>query len=347
MNEFGNYLYGLRKAKGMTQQELAGMLGVTNRAVSKWETGEAFPETAQLVPLADIFGVTVDDLLRGRAQSEQNPTAEQETKQPGSEREGDLAPEQKSEREAHGAHSVHAELHKGHREEIIARYMPDGWHKKFALLICIGVALMLAGVLSVIIVGFVTENEAAVCGVVGIMLALIAAGVDLCIIAGINNGMLFLPVPDPMWQKNVKKFSAFISAGVTAIFLAVAAFTVFSSFQDNSAPFITGMVVGFVLLFVGVSLLVYGGVFWGGYSKRATKLLEEQGGEAERDVLAVLHEDKEETIGGKLSGILMLLTTAIFLVMGIVWNLWHPGWIIFPVSGILCGILNIVFGKKK
>ena len=68
MNEFGNYLYSLRKSKGMTQQEIADKLDVTNKDVSKWETGEAFPETAQLVPLSDIFGVTVDDLLRGRAE---------------------------------------------------------------------------------------------------------------------------------------------------------------------------------------------------------------------------------------------------------------------------------------
>lgn len=66
MNAFGNFLYSLRKEKGMTQQELADLLDVTNKAVSKWETGEAFPETAQLVPIADVFGVTVDELLRGR-----------------------------------------------------------------------------------------------------------------------------------------------------------------------------------------------------------------------------------------------------------------------------------------
>ena len=41
------------------------MLGVTNKAVSKWETGEAMPETSQLVPIARIFGVTVDELLEG------------------------------------------------------------------------------------------------------------------------------------------------------------------------------------------------------------------------------------------------------------------------------------------
>ena len=76
MNEFGNYLYTLRKSKGMTQQELADKLDVTNKAVSKWETGEAFPETAQLIPLSDIFDVTVDDLLRGKEETLR------ETKQP-------------------------------------------------------------------------------------------------------------------------------------------------------------------------------------------------------------------------------------------------------------------------
>lgn len=68
-SKFGEFLYTLRKEKGLTQSELADKLGITNKAVSKWETGDAFPETAQLVPLATIFGVTVDELLR----CERNP----------------------------------------------------------------------------------------------------------------------------------------------------------------------------------------------------------------------------------------------------------------------------------
>ena len=66
MNCFGDFLYELRKEKGMTQADLAQALGVTNKAVSKWETGEAMPETCILLPLSRIFGVTVDELLSGK-----------------------------------------------------------------------------------------------------------------------------------------------------------------------------------------------------------------------------------------------------------------------------------------
>lgn len=68
-NDFGNFLYRLRRERGVTQAQLADELGLTNKAVSKWETGEAYPETAQLLPLASYFGVTTDELLKGRRES--------------------------------------------------------------------------------------------------------------------------------------------------------------------------------------------------------------------------------------------------------------------------------------
>ena len=71
MYEFGEFLYQLRKEKGWTQSELADRLGITNKAVSKWETGESFPETSQLVPLASLFGVSVDELLKGKRNNDQ------------------------------------------------------------------------------------------------------------------------------------------------------------------------------------------------------------------------------------------------------------------------------------
>jgi transcriptional regulator with XRE-family HTH domain len=61
----GNFISTTRKSLPLTQKEIAERLGVTNKAVSKWETGEGYPEITILPALAEILGVTVDELLKG------------------------------------------------------------------------------------------------------------------------------------------------------------------------------------------------------------------------------------------------------------------------------------------
>lgn len=60
----GENIAALRKNRGFTQEELAKRLGVSPQAVSKWENGTACPDIALLPEIADIFSVTVDDLMR-------------------------------------------------------------------------------------------------------------------------------------------------------------------------------------------------------------------------------------------------------------------------------------------
>ncbi len=61
--EFGTKIYELRKAESLSQNKLAEMLGVSNKAVSKWENGNAKPSIEQLLKLAKIFNVSVEDLV--------------------------------------------------------------------------------------------------------------------------------------------------------------------------------------------------------------------------------------------------------------------------------------------
>lgn len=61
--EFANRLAELRKSKGLSQEELADKLGVSRQAVSKWERGEASPDTDNLIELAKIYGISLDELV--------------------------------------------------------------------------------------------------------------------------------------------------------------------------------------------------------------------------------------------------------------------------------------------
>lgn len=71
----GQFISEKRKALGMTQQDLAEKLQITNKAVSKWETGDGMPDIQLLKPLSTELGVTVDEILNGEesTKEEQKP----------------------------------------------------------------------------------------------------------------------------------------------------------------------------------------------------------------------------------------------------------------------------------
>ena len=76
-----NNLYELRRKSGLSQEEFADRLCVSRQAVSKWERGEAYPDTENLIAISEMFSVTIDDLLKSTSietDYEEN-TAEKET----------------------------------------------------------------------------------------------------------------------------------------------------------------------------------------------------------------------------------------------------------------------------
>ena len=62
----GEVIRTYRKQKNMTQEEMAGRLGVTAPAVNKWEMGNSMPDIMLLAPIARLLGITTDELLSFR-----------------------------------------------------------------------------------------------------------------------------------------------------------------------------------------------------------------------------------------------------------------------------------------
>ena len=62
--KFNEKLQKLRKEKGISQEGLAELLDVSRQAISKWESGQSYPETEKMITLSEIFGVTLDSLIK-------------------------------------------------------------------------------------------------------------------------------------------------------------------------------------------------------------------------------------------------------------------------------------------
>ena len=68
----GMMISSLRKEKGMTQLELAEKMGVTDKAVSKWERDLSFPDINSIPKLAEVFEVSVDELMQVKTETKEN-----------------------------------------------------------------------------------------------------------------------------------------------------------------------------------------------------------------------------------------------------------------------------------
>ena len=94
--EIANRLLQLRKERGLSQEELAEKIGISHQSVSKWERAEASPDTDNLIALARLYGVSLDELLLGGEPNEngESPPAVPDTAFPGAENAYPLIPVQ-------------------------------------------------------------------------------------------------------------------------------------------------------------------------------------------------------------------------------------------------------------
>ena len=76
--KIGKFIAECRKQKNLTQMQLAEKLGITDKAVSKWERGIAMPDTSIMLELCDILGISVNELLSGEKISMENSNQKNE-----------------------------------------------------------------------------------------------------------------------------------------------------------------------------------------------------------------------------------------------------------------------------
>ena len=70
--EVGAFITQCRKEKKLTQAQLAEKLNITDRAVSKWETGKSMPDSSIMLELCEILGITVNELLMGEREKRES-----------------------------------------------------------------------------------------------------------------------------------------------------------------------------------------------------------------------------------------------------------------------------------
>ena len=78
--KIGKFIAERRKAEGLTQMQLAEKLNITDRAVSKWETGKSLPDSSIMLDLCDVLKISVNDLLTGEVVTMDNYNKEIENK---------------------------------------------------------------------------------------------------------------------------------------------------------------------------------------------------------------------------------------------------------------------------
>lgn len=67
----GKFIAAMRKEKGLTQRQLADRLEISDKTVSKWETGKGLPEVGLMLPLCEILNINVNELLSGQRLTEE------------------------------------------------------------------------------------------------------------------------------------------------------------------------------------------------------------------------------------------------------------------------------------
>lgn len=211
------------------------------------------------------------------------------------------------------------------------------WKKTFSIAIGVGVVLCINAIGFTQLIDFLVEGKFASILMGFVMLVLVGIAVVIFIIFGIQSEKYDKYLKEPLLEAQKRQeleqaenawkvvFPILIAGGVVLCILAVAMYPVIDYFiGDKLTNFIF-----FLIVSIGVFLMIYAGINKDTYEG----LLRPK---------PVREQQREEAY----NGIIMMTATAIFLILGFTLDAWHPGWIVFVIGGLLCGISDILYKAK-
>lgn len=295
---FNAKLQTLRKQSNLSQEQLAQKLNVSRQAVSKWETGEGYPELDKLVQISNIFDVSLDYLIKDKE------TENKDYLEKTADRQLNIEFTDLSEIEDY----VEMRNHLGKN-------------------IAIGVMIIICSIILPIIMEDTHFEDIAG----GIMLIIMGIGIGLLVMTGIRFNQLEKPelmISSTDYTYLLAEFDGFksiiarnISIGVFLCLLGVGMTIIF---DDESI----GVSLMFLLIAVAVYLFITTGIEY-----------------ATHKIVIGQKEFKDNNIykepGHKRKRIPLIENSVIvYLILGFVFHLWHPGWLIFPIFAILDNVIN-------
>lgn len=309
----------LRKKAGWSQEELAEQLGVTRQSVSKWEGAQSVPDLNKLLAMSQLFGVSVDYLVKD--EMEESPAL------PATD-----APSIPMRRVTMAEANEYLALRRNAAKKIA-----------LGVTLCIlsPVLLILLGALSAY--GPISENLAAGMGL-GILLVMVAAAVAIFITTGMKSGPYEFLEKEPIeteygvdgMVKELKKqyadtYTRKNVIGVVLCILSVVPLLSIAIATQNEFHAILGVCFLLILASVGVYQFISGGVIWESYNK----LLQE--GDYTPDA---------KRVNKNIGSVYWPVVVAVYLGYSFITNDWARSWVIWPVAGILWAAISAASRKK-
>lgn len=208
----------------------------------------------------------------------------------------------------------------------------DKFYSKYARNIAFGVWFVLLGVSVMLLLFDILGEEKYIIPTI-VLLGFVGVSVIIFIIYSIQNNEMKKQLPKEAnfyYEEEIqvfsKRYSIAMAIGVGLVLLAVITIIVMYELFNEDALWPTAVMI--FIISIATYIFVYFGLLNSKYRME--------------------HKVKEENpLATKITSVIMIIATIVYFVIGFIYNKWHPGWIVFPIGGMLSGIVSIIFANQN